>query len=153
MIKKLVIVLVVVTLSIVQCSVVLRVDRGLIICLIFASLIQLHPIALSVVWTFVDILLGCLCLLYDCSFVLEQLVCSRFLSYPSRLLDNGFLTSSPSMLSFVHLGLQIFVGLLIACILPCRGENIPIGVLRRMHHLAAAAFQTCCCYVGGLEKE
>ena len=78
MIKKLVIVLVVMTLSIVQHSVVLRVDKGLIICLIFASPIQLHPIALSVVWTFVDILLGCLCLLYNCSFILEQLVCSRF---------------------------------------------------------------------------
>ena len=78
MIEKLVVVLVVVTLSIVQCSVVLRVDRGLIICLIFASLIQLHPIALSVVWTFVDVLLGCLCPLYDCSFILEQLVCSHF---------------------------------------------------------------------------
>ena len=76
MIEKLVIVLVVVTLSIVQRSVVLRVDKGLIICLIFASPIQLHPIALSVVWTFIDILLGCLCLL--CSFVLEQLVCSHF---------------------------------------------------------------------------
>ena len=56
------------------------------------------------------------------------------------------------MLSFIHLGLQIFVGLLIACIVRCRGENIPIGVLLRMHHLVAAAFQTCC-YVGGLEKE
>ena len=78
MIKKLVVVLVVVTLSIVQRSVVLRVNKGLIICLIFASLIQLHPIALSVVWTFIDILLGCLCLLYKCSFILEQLVCSRF---------------------------------------------------------------------------
>ena len=78
MIEKLVVVLVVVTLSIVQCSVVLWVDRGLIICLIFASPIQLRPIALSVVWTFVDVLLGCLCLLYDCSFFLEKLVCSRF---------------------------------------------------------------------------
>ena len=142
MIEKLVVVLVVVTLSIVQRSVVLRVDRGLIICLIFASPIQLHPIALSVVWTFVDVLVGCLCLL--CSFILEQLVCSHFLSYPSRPLDNGFLTSSPSMLSFVHLGLQIFVGLLIAYIVHCRGENILIGVLRRMHHLTDA-FQTCCC--------
>ena len=66
-------------------------------------------------------------------------------------MDNGFLTSSPSMLSFVHLGLQIFVGLLIARIVNCRGENILIGVLRHMHHLIAAAFQTC--YVGGLEKE
>ena len=56
------------------------------------------------------------------------------------------------MSSFVHLGLQIFVGLLIARIVHYRGENIPIGVLRRMHHLVAA-FQTCCCYVGGLEKE
>ena len=37
MIEKLAVVLVVVTLSIVQHSVVLRVDRGLIICLIFAS--------------------------------------------------------------------------------------------------------------------
>ena len=57
------------------------------------------------------------------------------------------------MLSFVHLGLQIFVGLLIAFIVHCRGENILIGVLRRMHHLvtAAAAFQTC--YIGGLEKK
>ena len=64
----------------------------------------------------------------------------------SRLLDNGFLTSSPSMLSFVHLGLQIFVGWLIACIVHCRDENIPIGVLRRTHHLIAAAFQTCCCF-------
>ena len=78
MIEKLAVVLVVVTLSIVQHSIVLRVDRGLIICLIFASLIQLHPVALSVVWTFVDVLLGCLCLLYDCSFILEQLVCSHF---------------------------------------------------------------------------
>ena len=78
MIKKLVVVPVVVTLSIVQRSVVLRVDKGLIICLIFASPIQLHPIALSVVWTFVDVFRGCLCLLYNCSFVLEQLVCSRF---------------------------------------------------------------------------
>ena len=78
MIGKLAIVLVVVTLSIVQCSVVLRVDRGLIICLIFASPIQLRPVALSAVLTFVDVPLGCLCLLYDCSFVLEQLVCSRF---------------------------------------------------------------------------
>ena len=130
MIKEFVIVLVVVTLSIVQCSIVLRADKGLIICLIFASPIQLHPIALSVVWTFVDVLLGCLCLLYNCSFILEQLVCSRFLSYPSRHLDNGFLTSSPSMLlSFVHLGLQIFVGLLIAHIVHCRGKNILIGVL------------------------
>ena len=51
MIQKLVVVLVVVTLSIVQHSVVLRVDKGLIICLIFASPIQLHPIALSVVCT------------------------------------------------------------------------------------------------------
>ena len=76
MIKKLVVVLVVVTLSIVQCSIVLRGDKGLIICLIFASPIQLCPIALSVVWSFVDILLGCLCLL--CYFILEQLVCSRF---------------------------------------------------------------------------
>ena len=76
MIEKLVVVLVVVTLSIVQHSVVLWINKGLIICLIFASLIQLHPIALSVVWTFVDLLLGCLCLL--CSFILEQLVCSRF---------------------------------------------------------------------------
>ena len=64
-------------------------------------------------------------------------------------MDNGFLTSSPRMLSFVHLGLQIFVGLLIARIVHCRGENIPIGVLRRMHHLIAAAFQTCCCYMLG----
>ena len=72
MIEKLVVVLVVVTLSIVQCSVVLRVDKGLIICLIFASPIQLHPIAMSVVWTFINVLLGCLCLL--CSFILEQLV-------------------------------------------------------------------------------
>ena len=78
MIEKLVIVLVVVTLSIVQHSIVLRVDRGLIICLIFASLIQLCPVALSAVLTFVDIPLGCLCPLYNCSFVLEQLVCSRF---------------------------------------------------------------------------
>ena len=153
MIKKLAIVLVVVALSIVQRSIVLRGDKGLIICLIFASPIQPHPIALSVVWTFVDALLGCLCLLYNCSFVLEQLVCSRFLSYPSRPLDNGFLTLSPIMLSFVHLGLQIFVGLLIARIVHCRGKNIPIGVLRHMHHLIATAFQTCCCYVGGLEKE
>ena len=76
MIEKLAVVLEVATLSIVQHSVVLRGDKGLIICLIFASPIQLYPIALSVVWTFVDILLGCLCLL--CSFVLEQLVCSRF---------------------------------------------------------------------------
>ena len=44
-------------------------------------------------------------------------------------MDNGFLTSSPSMLSFVHLGLQIFIGLLIVRIVRCRGENI--GVLRR----------------------
>ena len=78
MIEKLVVVLVVVTLSIVQHSVVPRVNKGLMICLIFASPVQLHPIALSVVWTFVDILLGCLCLLYNCSFILEQLVCSRF---------------------------------------------------------------------------
>ena len=78
MIEKLAVVLVVVTLSIVQCSIVLRGDKGLIICLIFASPIQLHPIALSVVWTFIDILLGCLCLLYNCSFILKQLVCSRF---------------------------------------------------------------------------
>ena len=56
------------------------------------------------------------------------------------------------MLSFIHLGLQIFVGLLIVHIVHCRGENILIGVLRRTHHLIAAAFQTCCCYVGGLEK-
>ena len=56
----------------------LRVDRGLIICLIFASPIQLRPVALSAVLTFVDVPLGCLCPLYDCSFVLEQLVCSRF---------------------------------------------------------------------------
>ena len=153
MIEKLAVVLVVVTLSIVQHSIVLWGDKGLIICLIFASLIQPHPIALSVVWTFIDVLLGCLCLLYNCSSILEQLVCSHFLSYPSRPLDNGFLTSSPSMLSFVHLGLQIFVDLLIACIVHCRGENIPIGVLRRMHCLVAAAFQTCCCYVGGLEKK
>ena len=76
MIKKLVIVLVVVTLSIVQCSIVLWGDKGLIICLIFASQIQPRPIALSVVWTFIDVLLGCLCLL--CSFILEQLVCSHF---------------------------------------------------------------------------
>ena len=76
MIEKLAIVLVVATLSIVQCSVVLRGDNGLIICLIFASPIQPHPIVLNVVWTFVDVLLGCLCLL--CSFILEQLVCSRF---------------------------------------------------------------------------
>ena len=130
MIEKLVVVLVVVTLSIVQRSIVLRVDKGLIICLIFASPIQLHPIALSVLWTFVDILLGCLCLLYNYSFILELLVCSRFSSYPSRPLNNGFLTSSPSMLlSFIHLGLQIFVGLLIACIVHCRGENILTGVL------------------------
>ena len=78
MIEKLAVVLVVVTLSIVQRSIVLWGDRGLIICLIFASSIQLRPIALSVVWTFIDVLLGCLCPLYDCSFVLEQLVCSRF---------------------------------------------------------------------------
>ena len=78
MIEKLAVVLVVVTLSIVQCSIVLRVDRGLIICLIFASLIQLRPVALSAVLTFVDIPLGCLCPLYDYSFILEQLVCSRF---------------------------------------------------------------------------
>ena len=78
MTEKLVIVLVVVTLSIVQCSIMLRVDKGLIICLIFASPIQLHPIALSVVWTFIDILMGCLCLLYNCFLILEQLVCSRF---------------------------------------------------------------------------
>ena len=78
MIEKLVVVLVVVTLSIVQRSVVPRVDKDLIICLIFASLIQLHPIALSVVWTFIDVLLGCLCLLYNCSFIPEQLVCSCF---------------------------------------------------------------------------
>ena len=76
MIEKLAVVLVVATLSIVQRSVVLRGDKGLIICLIFASQIQPHPIALSVVWTFIDVLLGCLCLL--CSFVLEQLVCSHF---------------------------------------------------------------------------
>ena len=76
MIEKLAVVLVVATLSVVQHSVVLRGDKGLIICLIFASLIQPHPIALSVVWTFADVLLGCLCLL--CSFVLEQLVYSRF---------------------------------------------------------------------------
>ena len=76
MIKKLAVLLVVATLSIVQRSVVLRGDMGLIICLIFASLIQPHPIALSVVWTFIDVLLGCLCLL--CSFILEQLVCSHF---------------------------------------------------------------------------
>ena len=76
MIEKLAIVLVVVTLSIVQRSIVLWGDKGLIICLILASSIQPHPIALSAVWTFVDVLLGCLCLL--CSFVLEQLVCSRF---------------------------------------------------------------------------
>ena len=75
-IEKLAIVLVVATLSIVQHSVVLWGNKGLIICLIFASPIQPHPIALSVVWTFLDILLGCLCLL--CSFVLEQLVCSCF---------------------------------------------------------------------------
>ena len=78
MIGKLAVVLVVVTLSIIQHSVVLRVDRGLIICLIFASPIQLCPVALSAVLTFVDVPLGCLCPLYDCSFVLEQLVCSRF---------------------------------------------------------------------------
>ena len=78
MIEKLAVVLVVVTLSIVQRSVVVQVDRGLIICLIFASLIQLCPVALSVVWTFVDVFLGCLCPLYDCSFILEQLVCSHF---------------------------------------------------------------------------
>ena len=78
MIEKLAVVLVVVTLSIVQRSVVLRVDRGLIICLIFASLIQLHPVALSAVLTFTDIPLGCLSPLYDSSFVLELLVCSRF---------------------------------------------------------------------------
>ena len=78
MIEKLVVVLVVVTLSIVQRSVVPWVNKGLIICLIFASPIQLHPIALSVVWTFIDVLLGCLCLLYNCPFVLEQLVCSCF---------------------------------------------------------------------------
>ena len=78
MIEKLVVVLVVVTLSIVQLSIMLWVDKGLIICLIFASPIQLHPIVLSVVWTFADILLGCLCLLYNCSFILEQLVCSHF---------------------------------------------------------------------------
>ena len=78
MIKKLAVVLVVVTLSIVRRSVVLRVDRGLIIRLIFASPIQLCPVALSVVWTFIDILLGSIFPLYDCSFVLEQLVCSRF---------------------------------------------------------------------------
>ena len=76
MIEKLAVVLVVATLSIVQCIVVLRGDKGLIICLSFASPIQPHPIAFSVVWTFVDVLLECLCLL--CSFVLEQLVCSRF---------------------------------------------------------------------------
>ena len=127
MIKKLAFVPVVVTLSIVQHSIVLWGDKGLIVCLIFASPIQPRPIALSVVWTFVDVLLGCLCLL--CSFVLEQLVCSCFLSYPSRPLDNGFLTSSPSMSSFVHLGLQIFVGLLIVRIVHCKGENIPTGVL------------------------
>ena len=143
--------LVVVTLSIVQHSAVLQVDKGLIICLIFDSPMQIHPIALSIVWTFVDVLLGCLCLLYNCSFILDQLVCSHFLSYPSRPLDNGFLTSAPSMLSFIHLGLQIFIGLLIVRIVHCRGKNILIGVLRRMHHLVAAAFQTC--YVGGLEKE
>ena len=57
------------------------------------------------------------------------------------------------MLSFVHLSLQIFIGLLIARIVHCKGKNILIGVLRHMHHLVAAAFQTCCCYVGGLEKE
>ena len=78
MIEKLAVVLVLVTLSIAQCSIVLLGDKGLIICLIFASPIQLHPIALSVAWTFVDILLGCFCLLYNCSFVFEQLVCSRF---------------------------------------------------------------------------
>ena len=78
MIKKLAVVLVVVTLSIVQHSDVLWVNRGLIICLIFASSIQLRPVALSVVWTFIDVLLGCLCPLYDCSFILEQLVCSHF---------------------------------------------------------------------------
>ena len=78
MIEKLVIVLVVVTLSIVQHSIVLWVDKGLIICLIFASPTQLYPIALSVVWTIIDVLLGCLCLLYYCSFILEQLVCNRF---------------------------------------------------------------------------
>ena len=78
MIEKLAVVLVVVTLSIVQHSIALRGIKGLIICLIFASPIQLRPIALSVVWTFIDILLGCLCLLYNCSFILEQLVCSRF---------------------------------------------------------------------------
>ena len=76
MIEKLAVVLVVATLSIVQRSIVLQGDKGLIMCLIFASPIQPHPIVLSVVWTFVDVLLGCLCLL--CSFVLEQLVCSRF---------------------------------------------------------------------------
>ena len=58
MIGKLAIVLVVVTWSIVQCSVVLRVDRDLIICLIFASPIQLRPVALSAVLTFVDFLWG-----------------------------------------------------------------------------------------------
>ena len=76
MIEKPAVVLVVATLSIVQHSVVLRGNKGLIICLIFASLIQPHPIALSVVWTFIDVLLGCLCLLF--SFILQQLVCSRF---------------------------------------------------------------------------
>ena len=74
MIEKLVVVLVVVTLSIVQRSVVLRVDKGLIICLIFASPIQLHPIALSVVWTFVDVLLGCLCYITVLSFLSSQYV-------------------------------------------------------------------------------
>ena len=76
MIEKLAVLLVVATLSIVQRSVVLQGNTGLIICLIFASPIQPHPIALSVVWTFIDVLLGCLCLL--CSFILEQLVCSHF---------------------------------------------------------------------------
>ena len=76
MIEKLPVVLVVATLSIVQHTIVLWGNKGLIICLIFASPIQPHPIALSVVWTSVDVLLGCLCPL--CSFILEQLVCSHF---------------------------------------------------------------------------
>ena len=60
-----------------------------------------------------------------------------------RLLElevDFWIMSSPSMLSFVHLGLQIFVGLLIARIVHCRGENILIGVLRRMHHYLFFSF-------------
>ena len=78
MIENLAVVLVVVTFQLFNIALCYGSNRGVIICLIFASRIQLHPVALSVVWTFVDILLGCLCPLYDCSFILEQLVCSHF---------------------------------------------------------------------------